>query len=158
MSMQPWRLDTREKDDDEIHHGRNIKRIRELLGWKQEALAAALGIGWSQKRVSIIEGKARINHIDLQKIATILGISEDLLRTGSKSKLRKLLQTEEARPPVIREEQIIATVIQHLRTLYECLNDTTAVIRDSTHLFYRSPDDPVATNREGNRQTDSMPM
>ncbi|MBB6110278.1 hypothetical protein SAMN05421821_10685 [Mucilaginibacter lappiensis] len=26
-----------------IHQGRNVKRFREMLGWKQEALALALG-------------------------------------------------------------------------------------------------------------------
>jgi transcriptional regulator with XRE-family HTH domain len=38
-----------------IHQGRNIKRFREMLGLKQEALAYALGEEWSQKRVSLLE-------------------------------------------------------------------------------------------------------
>jgi DNA-binding XRE family transcriptional regulator len=33
-----------------IHQGRNIKRFREMLGIKQEALAHELGEDWSQKK------------------------------------------------------------------------------------------------------------
>jgi DNA-binding XRE family transcriptional regulator len=32
-----------------IHQGRNVKRFREMLGLKQEALADQLGGDWSQK-------------------------------------------------------------------------------------------------------------
>ena len=35
-----------------IHHGRNIKRFREMFGLEQEALALELGDDWSQKKVS----------------------------------------------------------------------------------------------------------
>jgi len=34
-----------------IHEGRNVKRFREMLGIKQEALAAALGDAWNQKKI-----------------------------------------------------------------------------------------------------------
>lgn len=32
-----------------IHEGRNIKRFREMLGLKQDALAYELGEDWTQK-------------------------------------------------------------------------------------------------------------
>lgn len=35
-----------------IHQGRNIKRFREMLGIKQEALAFELGEDWNQKKIS----------------------------------------------------------------------------------------------------------
>jgi len=34
-----------------IHEGRNVKRIREILGIKQEALALELGDDWNQKKI-----------------------------------------------------------------------------------------------------------
>jgi hypothetical protein len=34
----------------DIHEGRNIKRFREMMGIKQDALAAELGDDWSQKK------------------------------------------------------------------------------------------------------------
>lgn len=33
-----------------IHQGRNIKRFREMLGIKQDALAYELGEDWNQKK------------------------------------------------------------------------------------------------------------
>jgi hypothetical protein len=33
-----------------IHQGRNVKRFREMLGIKQEALAYELGDDWNQKK------------------------------------------------------------------------------------------------------------
>lgn len=42
------------------HHGRNIKRFREMLGMKQESLATVLGEDWTQKKISALEGKETI--------------------------------------------------------------------------------------------------
>ena len=41
-----------------VHQGRNVKRIREILGVKQEALASDLGL--TQQAVSQIEQKAAL--------------------------------------------------------------------------------------------------
>jgi transcriptional regulator with XRE-family HTH domain len=43
-----------------VHEGRNVKRFREMLGIKQEALAYELGDGWSQKKISLLEQKSQI--------------------------------------------------------------------------------------------------
>jgi hypothetical protein len=40
-----------------IHEGRNLRRIREILGVKQEALAAELGDDWNQQKISYLEQK-----------------------------------------------------------------------------------------------------
>lgn len=34
-----------------IHEGRNVKRIREMPGIKQEALAIELGDDWNQRKI-----------------------------------------------------------------------------------------------------------
>jgi transcriptional regulator with XRE-family HTH domain len=34
-----------------------LKRFREMLGIKQEALASALGDDWNQKKISLLKGK-----------------------------------------------------------------------------------------------------
>ena len=34
------------------HHGKNIKRLREIMGIKQEALAIDMGDDWNQKKIS----------------------------------------------------------------------------------------------------------
>ncbi len=41
-------------DMHKVHEGRNIKRFREMLGIKQEALAAGLGEDWTQKKIFLI--------------------------------------------------------------------------------------------------------
>ncbi len=56
------------------HHGRNLKRFREMLGIKQEALAFELGDEWSQKRVSLLEQKEVIPRKIVEHIAGVLQV------------------------------------------------------------------------------------
>ena len=57
-----------------VHEGRNLKRFREMLGIKQDALAYELGEDWSQKKISLLEQKETIDTSLLQQIAVILKI------------------------------------------------------------------------------------
>ena len=57
-----------------IHEGRNVKRFREMLGIKQEALASELGDDWSQKRISLLEQKEAIEPSILQQVSAVLKI------------------------------------------------------------------------------------
>ncbi|HET7896663.1 MAG TPA: helix-turn-helix transcriptional regulator [Flavisolibacter sp.] len=62
-----------------VHHGRNIKRIREILGVKQEALALELGDEWSQRKVSLLEGKERLDDALLEQVALALHVPVDAI-------------------------------------------------------------------------------
>lgn len=64
----------------QIHQGRNVKRFREMLGWKQEALAYALGEEWSQKRVSLLEAKETIEEDILVQVAAILKVPVESIK------------------------------------------------------------------------------
>ncbi|MDV3626784.1 transcriptional regulator [Elizabethkingia anophelis] len=55
-----------------IHQGRNIKRFREMLGIKQEALAFELGEDWNQKKISLLEQKESVEKDILEQVAKIL--------------------------------------------------------------------------------------
>ena len=55
-----------------IHHGNNIKRLREILGVKQDVLVAVLNI--TQQSISKLEKKALISDEILEKVANVLGI------------------------------------------------------------------------------------
>ncbi|MBN7817358.1 helix-turn-helix domain-containing protein [Algoriphagus pacificus] len=55
-----------------IHQGRNVKRFREMLGIKQEALAYELGEDWNQKKISLLEQKEEIEASLLSQIAEAL--------------------------------------------------------------------------------------
>ncbi|MYZ59336.1 XRE family transcriptional regulator [Elizabethkingia anophelis] len=57
-----------------IHQGRNIKRFREMLGIKQDALAYELGGDWNQKKISLLEQKETIETSILQQVSAVLKI------------------------------------------------------------------------------------
>lgn len=63
------------------HIGRNISRIRELRGMKQEALAIAIGV--SQQSVSNIEGSEIVDEEKLKAIAEVLGVSAEAIKNYS---------------------------------------------------------------------------
>ena len=69
--------DTTEK---KIHQGRNVKRFREMLGLKQEAFAAELGEDWTQRRVSLLEGKEEIEPELLEQVAKVLKVPAEAIK------------------------------------------------------------------------------
>ncbi|MFH6988014.1 helix-turn-helix domain-containing protein [Flavobacterium collinsii] len=60
--------------EQKIHQGRNVKRFREMLGIKQEALAYDLGDEWNQKKISMLEQKDVIEDSLLKQISNALRI------------------------------------------------------------------------------------
>ncbi|RUT67854.1 XRE family transcriptional regulator [Flavobacterium cupreum] len=60
--------------EQKIHQGRNVKRFREMLGIKQEALAFDLGNDWNQKKISMLEQKEVIENDILDQISQALKI------------------------------------------------------------------------------------
>ena len=60
--------------EQKIHQGRNVKRFREMLGIKQEALAFDLGNDWNQKKISMLEQKDVIEDDMLRQISNALKI------------------------------------------------------------------------------------
>lgn len=60
------------------HHGRNIKRLREMLGIKQEAIAIDLDI--TQQSVSELEQKEFIDDSTLKKVAKTLNVPIDAIK------------------------------------------------------------------------------
>ncbi|WP_312079417.1 helix-turn-helix transcriptional regulator [Chryseobacterium sp.] len=66
--------------EQKIHQGRNVKRFREMLGIKQEALAFDLGDDWNQKKISLLEQKDVIEDPLLQKISEVLKIPVEAIQ------------------------------------------------------------------------------
>lgn len=62
-----------------IHQGRNIKRFREMLGIKQEALAYELGDDWNQKKISLLEQKESVEKDILEQVAKILKVPTEAI-------------------------------------------------------------------------------
>ncbi|MGN6400126.1 MAG: helix-turn-helix domain-containing protein [Flavisolibacter sp.] len=69
-----------------IHHGRNIKRIREIQGVKQEALAIELGDDWNQKKISMLESKEVIDEDLLNDVAKALKVPPEAIRNFDEDK------------------------------------------------------------------------
>lgn len=63
-----------------IHEGRNVKRFREMLGIKQEALASELGEDWNQKKISLLEQKETLDAAILKDVATALKIPVEAIQ------------------------------------------------------------------------------
>ncbi|QRR00860.1 helix-turn-helix domain-containing protein [Dyadobacter sandarakinus] len=63
-----------------IHEGRNLKRFREMLGIKQDALAFELGEDWNQQRISTLEQKEKIDSAILEQVSAILKIPAEAIR------------------------------------------------------------------------------
>jgi transcriptional regulator with XRE-family HTH domain len=63
-----------------IHEGRNLKRFRELLGIKQDALAFELGDEWNQQKISLLEQKEKIDSDILEQVSAILKIPAEAIR------------------------------------------------------------------------------
>jgi transcriptional regulator with XRE-family HTH domain len=66
-----------------IHQGRNVKRFREMLGLKQEALADQLGGDWSQKKISMLENKEIIDAASLDELAAALKVPAEAIKNFS---------------------------------------------------------------------------
>lgn len=60
--------------EQKVHEGRNVKRFREMLGIKQDALAYELGEDWNQKKISLLEQKETIEQPLLEQISNALKI------------------------------------------------------------------------------------
>ena len=63
-----------------IHQGRNVKRFREMLGIKQEALALELGDDWNQRKISLLEQKEVIEPVLLEQIAKVLKVPVEAIK------------------------------------------------------------------------------
>ncbi|TDH26776.1 XRE family transcriptional regulator [Segetibacter sp. 3557_3] len=76
-----------------VHHGRNIKRLREMLGIKQEALAYTLGEDWSQHKVSRLEDKEVIEDEILQEVGKALHVSPEAIKNFDEEKVVNVISS-----------------------------------------------------------------
>jgi transcriptional regulator with XRE-family HTH domain len=74
-----------------IHEGRNVKRIREMLGIKQDALAFDLGL--SQQAISALEQKEALDKDMLQKIAAVLKVPVEAIKNFDEEKANNFFNT-----------------------------------------------------------------
>ena len=68
------------RNSTKIHQGRNIKRFREMLGIKQDALAWELGEDWNQQKISLLEQRETIEDSILKQIAEVLKLPVEAIQ------------------------------------------------------------------------------
>ena len=66
------------KDQDPVHLGNNVRRIREIVGVKQFELAEKCN--WSQQLMSKLENNEFIDHEHLEIIAKNLGVTPEFIK------------------------------------------------------------------------------
>lgn len=71
------------------HIGRNISRIREMKGMKQETLAEILGI--SQQKVSVIENTEELDDAKLNEIAKALEVPTQAIKEYSDERMINII-------------------------------------------------------------------
>ena len=64
-----------------LHHGRNIRRLRDMLGIKQNVIAEAINM--SQQNFSKLEQKEMIDNETLEKIAKVMEIPSEVIKNFS---------------------------------------------------------------------------
>lgn len=73
------------------HIGRNIGRIREMLGIKQDVVADKLG--FSQQKISKIEQSETVDDDTLDKVAKALGVSVEAIKNFSEQAIFNNINT-----------------------------------------------------------------
>lgn len=114
-----------------IHHGRNIKRFRELFGMKQEALAIGLGADWSQKKVSRLEENELVEDDVLDQIAEILKVPVAAIKNFTEEAAMNFFNTFNDNSTShlianygtynIHQSEEVAKIIEEIKGLYERL-------------------------------------
>lgn len=106
-----------------IHQGRNIKRFREMLGIKQDALAAELGDDWDQVKVSRLEAKEEVEDKLLEQLAGVLKVPVEAFKNFDETAAISIISntfTDHAALNINPLEKILELVERNTR-LYEDL-------------------------------------
>ncbi|CAI9678389.1 helix-turn-helix transcriptional regulator [Elizabethkingia anophelis] len=106
-----------------IHQGRNIKRFREMLGIKQEALAFELGDDWNQKKVSLLEQKETVETNILAQVAKILKVPAEAIENFDEEQAVNIISNtasfDNCQQPAFFNNQPTFNPIDKMVELYE---------------------------------------
>lgn len=106
------------KIDPNVHQGQNIKRIRLILGLSQKLVAAGLGNGWNQKKVSRIECRPQISFKLRQQLAQFLKVDIELFdsfdEAAGRMALNYIMKFGNDMPahPLLEQQQIMEEIYE----------------------------------------------
>ncbi len=104
------------------HHGRNIKRLREMLGIKQEVLAT--GLAMSQQNISLLEQRKSIDNETIEQVASLLCIPANAIRNMTDESTLSYIQSLSGNEPVSTPSPSIlpsGSSVEKIIDLYEQL-------------------------------------
>ena len=84
-------MTTKDMAEKSIHEGRNVKRIREILGVKQDSLAFDLGL--SQQAISQLEQKEALDADMLERIAKVLKVPVEAIKNFDEQAAINIIST-----------------------------------------------------------------
>jgi len=134
---------------EKTHEGRNLKRIREILGVKQETLAMQMGEGWNQQKISLLETRQVIQPLKLAKIAGLLGVTPEAVRYFSDEVANEIIVNVLAgcRPVIAGITTALDgtfNAFEKMIQLYECrINLYDRMIKERDDLLARVADDKL---------------
>ncbi|MDR2563921.1 MAG: helix-turn-helix domain-containing protein [Prevotellaceae bacterium] len=120
-----------------VHYGNNIKRLREILGVKQEALAVGLGV--SQQAISELESKPKIDDETLEKVAKILKITTEAIKNFSEDAVYEAVNIKDStlngsalfcNRPVINQDDNLAEMMERFLEKYIALEKKHALTEE----------------------------
>ena len=74
-----------------IHHGKNIKKVREIIGMKQETLATKLDM--TQQAISQLEQKEIVDQAFLKDVAKAMNVSTDIIERMTEDAANNFINT-----------------------------------------------------------------
>ena len=74
-----------------IHQGKNIKKIREIIGMKQETLATRLDM--TQQAISQLEQKEIVDQRFLIDVAKAMNVSKDIIERMTEDAANNFINT-----------------------------------------------------------------
>lgn len=112
-----------------IHQGRNVKRFREMLGIKQEALALELGDDWNQRKVSLLEQKDVIDNGLLEQISKVLKVPVEAIKNFDEDQAVNIISN------TFHDES--AAYVQNYKCTFNPLDKWAEEISENRKLYER---------------------
>lgn len=112
-----------------IHQGRNVKRFREMLGIKQEALAIELGDDWNQRKVSLLEQKDVIDNGLLEQISKVLKVPVEAIKNFDEDQAVNIISN------TFHDES--AAYVQNYKCTFNPLDKWAEEISENRKLYER---------------------
>lgn len=107
--------------EEKIHEGKNLKRVREIMGLKQDALGQKCESKFDQRRISEYENMWTVPEPALQELANALGVTVEFIRSFNEEKAIYYIQHN--------QDTSKQNSLNHFPTItYEADNKTEALL------------------------------